>query len=211
MHCFSIFVFYLFVVFSGIHAFPIEGSQPAPVTTLAKGVTPAPAKSYVPSTQSRQKQTNTPPTLAQFQTFFDQHKDKRSRLMFSSGLTEEEATRFATEHQRYTLPMVLGKKWEKFFITKEEDPKAHWNTWDEAFKGFWGPISKFFAEFAQGDALVYQTEATWKSPNSTSMWIMVEHPILTSRLGKSDGLKNIIRWCKNNDGTDEKLIQRIWV
>lgn len=110
------------------------------------------------------------------------YNDLSKKLVFWSGVTEEEAQQFAISKNRYTVGMLIKKtKWEPCGKTLCDN--RPWSNMTEAVNRFWIPLSKAFAKFATDSVdVLFTEERAQEQQNTTSciqpVWCSTEKGIL---------------------------------
>ncbi|KID96715.1 ankyrin repeat protein, partial [Metarhizium majus ARSEF 297] len=129
------------------------------------------------------------------------------KLVFWSGVTEDQAKSFATKNKRFTVGMLIQSKTDWDMYKKPKSEGGHWKDWAETFQMFWDPISEVMAELAQGDVYAYFTEQRAVEQKDLekcqAVWCRIEKSILVQSL-KGKRVKSIAKYVLYKNGSTKQ-------
>ncbi|MCJ1479402.1 hypothetical protein MMC13_008087 [Lambiella insularis] len=116
------------------------------------------------------------PTVAQLESFFvKRNPGAANRMLFWSGVSENDAKNFATAHGKNTMEMLISNFFDEY--TQYGRNKV-FKTFADTLP-FWKNAPEAAAKYAQGEVWVYVTPEGCK--NGGSVWNTIEKPIIQSK------------------------------
>lgn len=116
------------------------------------------------------------PTVAQLESFFvKRNPGAANRMLFWSGVSENDARNFATAHGKNTMEMLISTFFDEYTLYGRD---RVFKTFKDTLP-FWKNASEAAAKYAQGEVWVYVTPEGCK--NRRSVWNTIEKPIIQSK------------------------------